>query len=62
MICPICKQQLYVLPEVIGKNLMIRISCDFCEYEGFEIEIDLKEIDPKKFKYKARKFKAILQL
>jgi hypothetical protein len=40
---------------------MVTTSCDICDYEGFLIEIDLRGIDPKKFRRKGKIFKVALQ-
>jgi len=59
--CPECGWKIGTWAERVGDKIMVTTSCDICDYEGFLIEIDLRGIDPKKFRRKGKIFKIILQ-
>ena len=60
MNCPVCKNELYVNCEVEGRKVTICISCNWCDYEGLCIKLDLKGINLRKYKREPKTFNAVL--
>lgn len=61
-ICPECGDPLYLVTFIYRNgNLGIEVTCEWCDYVGFKIELDCKKRDLRKFRRKLGVFKATLQ-
>ncbi|MEM4139989.1 MAG: hypothetical protein QXG36_02690 [Nitrososphaeria archaeon] len=60
--CPECGESLSLIAFMYKNgHLGIEVTCEWCDYVGFEIELDCKKGDLRKFRRKLGIFKAKLQ-